>query len=169
VAQGIPNPNRVPLSPNDKTLYDNDKDGLYLLAFAVAPNVTLSNRRNFAKYKSVKVAGQKDSLVAEDNGADGIAVDSAGRLYVTTNVGVEVFGSGGELLGVIGHLGSADLQAAKAPERGVRRSGQEAPVHRRRRCRVHGADLGAGHSDAREVARNEMRTVIGACVSSRTP
>ena len=33
--------------------------------------------------------------------ADGLAVDSEGRLYVATNVGVEVFSPQGELLGVI--------------------------------------------------------------------
>jgi gluconolactonase len=101
VAQGIPNPNGVLLSPSEKILYANDKDGMYLLAFDVAPDGTLSNRRNFARYKSLKVPGHKDPLLAEDNGADGMAVDSVGRLYVATNLGVEVFGAGGEFLGVI--------------------------------------------------------------------
>jgi len=101
VIQGIPNPNGVMLSPDERVLYANDKDGEYLLAFDVAPDGTLSNRRNFARYKSARVAGHKDPLVAEDNGADGLAVDSDGRVYVTTNLGVEVFNARGEHLGII--------------------------------------------------------------------
>jgi gluconolactonase len=37
----------------------------------------------------------------EDNGADGMAVDSEGRVYAATNVGVEVFSPSGQLLGVM--------------------------------------------------------------------
>jgi gluconolactonase len=101
VIEGIPNPNGVQLSPDEKTLYANDKNGEYLLAFDVNADGTLSNRRNFGKYKSLTVPGHRDPLIAEDNGADGIAVDSEGRVYVPTNVGVEIFGPKGDHLGVI--------------------------------------------------------------------
>jgi gluconolactonase len=101
VAQGIPNPNGVQLSPDEKTLYANNKDGEYLLAFDVQADGSLANRRNFGKYKSLTVPGHKDPLVAEDNGADGLAIDSDGRVYVATNLGVEVFSPRGEHLGVI--------------------------------------------------------------------
>src|SRR5262245_46329156 len=53
VISDIENPNGVQLSPDEKTLYANDKDGEYLLAFDVKPDGTLTNRRNFGKYKSV--------------------------------------------------------------------------------------------------------------------
>ena len=75
VIEGIKNPNGVQLSPDEKTLYANDKDGLYLLAFDVNPDGTLANRRNFGKYKSLTIPGHKDPLLAEDNGADGLAID----------------------------------------------------------------------------------------------
>lgn len=101
VISDIENPNGVQLSPDEKTLYANDKDGEYLLAFDIKPDGTLTNRRNFGKYKSVTVPGHKDPLLAEDNGADGLAVDSAGRVYVATNLGVEVFSPRGEYLGAI--------------------------------------------------------------------
>ena len=101
VAQGIPNPNGVILSPDEKVLYANDKDGLYLLAYDVAADGSLSNRRNFARYQSLRVAGHQDPLLAEDNGADGMTVDSDGRVYVATNAGVEVFSPGGDHLGTI--------------------------------------------------------------------
>lgn len=101
VIQGIRNPNGILLSPDEKIAYANDKDGAYLLAFDVQPDGTLAHRRNFGKYKSLTVPGHKDPLLAEDNGADGLAVDSEGRVYVATNLGVEVFSPRGEHLGVI--------------------------------------------------------------------
>jgi gluconolactonase len=101
VIQGIKNPNGVQLSPDEKTAYANDKDGEYLLAFDVQPDGTLINRRNFGKYRSLTVPGHKDPLLAEDNGADGIAIDREGRVYVATNLGVEVFSPAGQHLGVI--------------------------------------------------------------------
>jgi gluconolactonase len=101
VISDIENPNGVQLSPDEKTLYANDKDGQYLLAFDIKADGTLANRRNFGKYKSVTVPGHKDPRLAEDNGADGLDVDSAGRVYVATNLGVEVFSPKGEHLGAI--------------------------------------------------------------------
>jgi gluconolactonase len=95
VAEGIPNPNGVQLSPDEKVLYANNKDDRYLLAFDVRPDGTLSNRRNFAKYESVKKPED------EDNGADGLAVDGAGRVYVATNVGVEIYSPQGRHLGIL--------------------------------------------------------------------
>lgn len=97
----VPRPNGVILSPDEKTLYVHNKDGVYMLAFDVAPNGTISNRRNFARYKSVRTPGHKDPSWDEDNGADGMAVDSEGRVYAATNSGVEVFSPRGELLGVL--------------------------------------------------------------------
>ena len=60
VEQRIASPNGVLLSPDEKTLYANDKDGEYLLAFDVAPDGTLANRSQFAKYQSVTVPGHQD-------------------------------------------------------------------------------------------------------------
>lgn len=101
VIEDIPNPNGVILSPDEKVLYANDKDGQFLLAYHVAPDGLLRNRRNFARYKSLRVPGHKDPLLAEDNGADGLAIDNDGRLYVTTNLGIEIFSPRGEHLGVL--------------------------------------------------------------------
>ena len=101
VHDGIASPNGVQLSPDERIIYAHDKDGEYLLAFDVRPDGTLTNRRNFAKYQSVRVPGHKDPLLAEDNGADGIAIDSEGRVYAATNLGVEVFSPQGKFLGSI--------------------------------------------------------------------
>jgi gluconolactonase len=101
IADEVPNPNGVVLSPDERTLYVHNKDGASMLAYDVAPNGTISNRRNFATYKSVRIPGHADPSLAEDNGADGMAVDSDGRVYAATNVGIEVFSPRGDLLGVI--------------------------------------------------------------------
>jgi len=116
VGEDIPNPNGVILSPDEKTLYANNKDGEYLLAYDVAPDGTLRNRRNFARYKSLRVPGHKDPLLAEDNGADGIAVDNDGRLYVPTNVGVEIFSPTGELLGVLPVVWGGEVFRLRKPQ-----------------------------------------------------
>jgi gluconolactonase len=97
----VPRPNGLVLSPDERTLYVHNKDGVYMLAFDVAPNGTISNRRNFARYNSVRIPGHADPSWDEDNGVDGMAVDSEGRVYAATNVGVEVFSPRGDLLGVM--------------------------------------------------------------------
>lgn len=101
IGDDIPSPNGVILSPDEQVLYANNKDGEYLLAYDAAPDGALRNRRNFAKYKSLRIPGHKDPLIAEDNGADGLAIDNDGRLYVPTNLGVEIFSPRGEHLGVL--------------------------------------------------------------------
>ena len=95
------NMNGVVLSKDEKTLYANHKDGEYILAFDVQPDGSLKNQRNFGKYKSLTTPGAADPRLAEDNGADGLAIDDDGRVYTATNVGVEVFSPRGENLGAI--------------------------------------------------------------------
>jgi len=112
----VPRPNGLVLSPDERTLYVHNKDGVYMLAFDVAPDGTLSNRRNFARYKSVRIPGHKDPSWDEDNGADGMAVDSEGRVYAATNVGVEVFSPRGDLLGVMPVQWGAENDRIRKPQ-----------------------------------------------------
>lgn len=97
----LKNMNGVVLSNDEKTLYANHKDGQYVLAFDVQADGSLKNQRNFGKYKSLIMPGSPDPQLTEDNGADGMAIDDAGRVYTATNVGVEVFSPKGEYLGAI--------------------------------------------------------------------
>ena len=112
----VPRPNGLVLSPDESTLYVHNKDGVYMLAFDVAPDGTISNRRNFARYKSVRIPGHADPTWDEDNGADGMAVDSEGRVYAATNVGVEVFGPLGDLLGVMPVQWGAENDRIRKPQ-----------------------------------------------------
>ena len=112
----VPRPNGVVLSPDEGTLYVHNKDGVYMLSFDVAPDGTISNRRNFARYESVRIPGHADPSWDEDNGADGMAVDSEGRVYAATNVGVEVFSPAGDLLGVMPVQWGAENDRIRKPQ-----------------------------------------------------
>jgi len=97
VAEGIERPNGIQLSPDEKTLYLNNTGGEYLLAFGVAADGSLTNRRNFAKYPEVH--GVPGGGVT--SGADGLAIDAQGRVYAVALGGVHVFSPEGERLGTI--------------------------------------------------------------------
>ncbi|MEX0660613.1 MAG: SMP-30/gluconolactonase/LRE family protein [Balneolaceae bacterium] len=88
-------PNGLGLSPDGGTLYVANTPGTQILAYDVAEDGTVSNRRDFA---AVELA--EDS---ETSGADGMAIDSEGNLYVATTqgLGVQIFNSSGDYLGNI--------------------------------------------------------------------
>jgi len=92
IAENITFPNGILLSRDEKILYVNDARGPHLLAFDVQNDGTVQNRRNFAKYQVADGAR---------SGADGLAIDSQGRLYAATSAGIEVFASDGKNLGTI--------------------------------------------------------------------
>jgi gluconolactonase len=82
--------NGVELSPDGKTLYVTNRTTI--LAFDVAADGGLSNRRDFA------------TLTGEPQGSfggDGMTVDADGRLYVTCGAGICVFDKAGKALGNI--------------------------------------------------------------------
>jgi len=96
VAEGITRPNGVILSRDEKILYVNDTNGEYLLAYDVQEDGTLRNRRNFAKYEGVVRTPQRIT-----SGGDGLAIDSEGRVYTCTVIGIQVFSPEGRHLGTI--------------------------------------------------------------------
>ncbi len=96
LADDIELPNGIQLSPDEKTLYVANTQGEYVLAFQVAADGSVHGRRNFAH-----LAGFQQTPRGPSSGADGLAVDSAGRLYVATTIGVQVFDSGGAALGTL--------------------------------------------------------------------
>ncbi len=78
--------NGIILSPDEKKLYVTDRDTVAV--FDVQPDGTLANQREFAK------------LLPKTFG-DGSAVDGDGRVYVSSNPGVQVFSPEGKYLGLI--------------------------------------------------------------------
>jgi gluconolactonase len=79
--------NGIVLSPDEKHLYVTN--GPTVAVFDVQKDGSLTNQREFAK------------LEGGGFGGDGSTFDAAGRLYVTTNGGVNVIGTKGENLGLI--------------------------------------------------------------------
>jgi gluconolactonase len=78
--------NGIMLSPDETVVYVTN--GGTILAFDVQSDGSVTHRRDFA------------TLDAGGNG-DGMAIDAAGRLYVTSQPGVQVFDPGGKYLGLI--------------------------------------------------------------------
>ena len=78
--------NGIMLSRDEKTLYVTDREKI--VAFRVEPDGTVTNQREFAKLEG-------------GGTGDGMAIDSAGRLYVTSQPGVQVISPAGKYLGII--------------------------------------------------------------------
>jgi gluconolactonase len=78
--------NGIILSADEKTLYVTN--GGTLAAFDVQKDGSLTNQREFAKLEA-------------GGGGDGSTIDSTGRIYVSSNPGVQVIGPDGKYLGLI--------------------------------------------------------------------
>lgn len=96
ISDEIPRPNGIILSPDEKTLYVANTLGAFVVAFDVQPDGSVRNQRNFARLAGIRMTNQ-----GVRSGADGLAVDEAGRLYVTSTIGVQVFSPQGRHLGTI--------------------------------------------------------------------
>ena len=90
-------PNGLTLSLDEKTLYVVDVNSEHVYAFDIQQDGRATNKRPFAKLGGfTRPVGRPPRT-----GADGVAVDSNGRLYVTSDIGVQVISPGGENLGTI--------------------------------------------------------------------
>lgn len=96
LANDIERPNGIQLSKDEKVLYVANSLGEQVLAYDIADDGSISNRRNFAKLE-----GWKNEENVWSSGADGLAIDDNDNLYVASNAGVEVFSAKGEALGII--------------------------------------------------------------------
>jgi len=92
VSDALVQPNGIQLSPDEKVLYVGAGSASVVTALDVQPDGRLSNPRDFGPVSEPGVSG----------GADGMAMDAAGRLYVAANAGIIVFSpKGGKPLGII--------------------------------------------------------------------
>lgn len=103
-------PNGVILSPDGSTLYINntydreewwnvtsDKEN-FVWAYDVAEDGTISNGRKFAE---LKLTGDVLDREGRTSGADGMAIDTDGNLYVASFAGLQIFNSEGVFLGMV--------------------------------------------------------------------
>ena len=95
LTEEVGSPNGVMLSPDEKILYVTN--GPMIVAFDVQPDGTVLNFRNFATL----VGLPRDEKGVVTGGADGVAIDAAGRFYAATGAGIQVFSPLGQHLGTI--------------------------------------------------------------------
>ncbi len=93
VAEGIAFPNGLILSPDGGTLIVAEMRTDKLIYFRVEKDGSLSFKQ---PYTTLMVARGKT-----DSGADGMTVDTVGRVYVATHAGVQVIDTQGRVSGVI--------------------------------------------------------------------
>jgi gluconolactonase len=99
-------PNGVEISPDGKTFYVNNTwfspGENFLWAYDVQADGSLNNKRKFAVLNlTPEVLSAKDPAQRFDSRADGMAVDTDGRIYVATLSGVQVFDKSGTYVGTI--------------------------------------------------------------------
>jgi gluconolactonase len=93
VDTGLTFPNGLALTPDQSLLYVADTRGRFVYSFQVQPDGGLAQREAFCHLHVPD--GQTDS------GADGLEVDSSGRLYVATHLGVQLCDQAGRVIGII--------------------------------------------------------------------
>jgi gluconolactonase len=95
-------PNGIMLSMDEKTLYVTN--GNTIVALDIQPDGSVKNQRDFGKLEA-------------GGAGDGMAVDSTGRLYITSNLGVQVLSPEGKYLGIIPTPRAAITVAFSGPDK----------------------------------------------------
>jgi gluconolactonase len=86
-----PRPNGLTLTLDGRTLLVDNTVGPVVFAFDVQSDGTVKNRRPFLQLQDIPAD--------KESGADGMAIDREGRIYVTSVVGIQVFDPAGKYLG----------------------------------------------------------------------
>ncbi len=89
----LPNPNGALLSPDEKTLYVIPSGQAEMMAYPVEAPGKIGKGRVFCTLKQRREGGK--------SGGDGLTVDEKGNLYITSELGLQVFAPDGKLLGII--------------------------------------------------------------------
>ena len=88
-------PNGIILSPDEKLLYVVDTYDKFIRAYRVLQDGFLVDQRIFAELKL------KEGAPDNRSGADGLAMDVNGDLFVTTSLGVQIYDANGNFVGII--------------------------------------------------------------------
>src|SRR3984957_18638631 len=89
----VPRPNGLTLTNDGKTLIVDDTLNPTVFAYDVQADGSVKNKRAFAQLRDIPARSE--------SGADGLAIESNDRLYITTVAGVQVFDPKGQYLGTI--------------------------------------------------------------------
>ena len=101
VHEGITQPNGVMLSPDQSLLTVDDYAGRWVWSFQIQPDGSLVNGEPFYRLETPDPSSVTN--------ADGMAVDTEGFLYVTTNLGIQVCDQPGRVNGIIRRPGAGPL------------------------------------------------------------
>jgi len=93
IDDAVVRPNGLSLTLDGKTLIVDDSVGDEVFAWDVQRDGTVKNKRTLLKLHDIPAG--------KESGADGMAIDSAGRLYFATITGVQVFNARAQYLGTI--------------------------------------------------------------------
>jgi gluconolactonase len=93
IVEGLPNPNGVILSPDEKTLYVIPTGQADMMAYPVEAPGKIGKGKVFC---TLKQPGK-----VKNSGGDGLTVDVKGNLYITSQLGLQVFDKAGKYLGTI--------------------------------------------------------------------
>ncbi|NIA31921.1 MAG: SMP-30/gluconolactonase/LRE family protein [Actinobacteria bacterium] len=96
IIDNLAKPNGIILAPDGKKLFIVDTYNKFVWAYLIDRVGFPMDAYIFAELKLPNDAQNNRS------GADGITIDVAGNLYITSSLGVQVFNSNGDLLGIIG-------------------------------------------------------------------
>jgi gluconolactonase len=89
----VARPNGLTLTNDGKTLIVDDTIGETVFAYDVEADGSVRNKRPFVKLRDIPAGAE--------SGADGMVIDRADRVYITTVAGIQVFDPKGEYLGTI--------------------------------------------------------------------
>lgn len=93
VDEGLRFPNGVQLSPDESLLYVADSQGQFVWSYQIAADGSLQFKQRYFHLHWVDGSTQ--------SGADGMTVDREGRLYVTTEAGLQFCDQAGRVNGII--------------------------------------------------------------------
>lgn len=91
---GITAPNGIAVTPDQTRLLVSDYGGLYVWSFAIQPDGSLTDKK-----PAMTMQAPVDKPTSAKG--DGMTVDTAGRSYVTTALGLQIFDADGKLLGIL--------------------------------------------------------------------
>ncbi|MDB6019477.1 MAG: gluconolactonase [Pedosphaera sp.] len=101
VDESITFPNGIRLTPDQSLLLVSDTRGQFVYSFQIQPDGSLAQKQRFFHLHIADGSMQ--------SGADGMAVDTHGWLYVTTELGVQICDQAGRVNGIIPKPQSAAL------------------------------------------------------------
>jgi sugar lactone lactonase YvrE len=105
VDEGIEYPNGVAFSPDGSLLYVSDHAGQLSYAYQIQPDGSLAHKQRYF-YLHMPDAATR-------SGGDGLTVDTDGRVYIATALGVQVFDQIGKCHAIIPVPLAASLSSVK--------------------------------------------------------